>query len=90
MNWNDVVLGAAGVIGSGLAVIHGMLVRRLMVRRLNELSPADKRSPFQAAEAQPLSCDQPSPLEPLLDLLDPSRTVTPACCPNCRTGKWRA
>jgi len=32
MNWRDVALGLAGAIGCFTAVIHGVLVQRLMVR----------------------------------------------------------
>ena len=32
MNWQDAALVAAGLIGSGVAVVHGILVQRLMVR----------------------------------------------------------
>jgi hypothetical protein len=32
MDWQDAALGMAGVIGSCVAVVHGMLVQRLMVR----------------------------------------------------------
>lgn len=42
MNWQDAALGMAGIIGSGTAVVHGILVQRLMVRPIAELL-ADKR-----------------------------------------------
>ena len=32
MDWHDAALGLAGVIGSGVAVGHGVLVQRLIVR----------------------------------------------------------
>ena len=31
MDWHDVALGLAGLIGSGVAVVHGILTQRLMV-----------------------------------------------------------
>ena len=31
MNWQDLALGLAGVIGSGVALVHGVLTQRLMV-----------------------------------------------------------
>jgi hypothetical protein len=31
MDWQDGALGAAGVVGMGVAVFHGVLVQRLMV-----------------------------------------------------------
>jgi hypothetical protein len=43
MNWQDAALGMAGVIGSCVAVIHGFLVQRLMVRPFEELFLAEKR-----------------------------------------------
>jgi len=43
MTWQDAALGLAGVIGSGVAVVHGILVQRLMVRPFEPLLLADKR-----------------------------------------------
>ena len=43
MNWQDVALALAGVIGSGVAVVHGILVQRLMVRPIEALSLSGKR-----------------------------------------------
>lgn len=43
MNWQDVALVVAGLIGSGVAVVHGILTQRLMIRPLQALFPADKR-----------------------------------------------
>ena len=43
MNWRDAALGMAGVIGSCVAVVHGVLIQRLMVRPLEALFLADKR-----------------------------------------------
>ncbi|WP_409179015.1 hypothetical protein [Brevibacillus fortis] len=34
MNWHDVALVVAGIIGSGVALVHGILTQRLMVRPL--------------------------------------------------------
>jgi hypothetical protein len=31
MNWHAVALGLAGIVGSGVAVVHGVLIQRLMV-----------------------------------------------------------
>ena len=31
MNWHDLALGLAGIIGSGVALVHGVLTQRLMV-----------------------------------------------------------
>ena len=43
MNWHDAALAMAGVIGSCVAVVHGILTQRLMVGPFEELSLADKR-----------------------------------------------
>ena len=45
MNLHDVALVAAGVIGSGVAVAHGIIVQRHMVRRLEKLSVGENRMP---------------------------------------------
>jgi hypothetical protein len=43
MSWQDAALGMAGVIGSGVAVVHGILTQRLMVRPIEAFFLADKR-----------------------------------------------
>ena len=43
MFWQDAALAMAGVIGSGVAVIHGILTQRLMVRPVEALFVADAR-----------------------------------------------
>jgi len=43
MNLQSVALGMAGVIGSCVAVFHGILVQRLMVRPFEEFFVADER-----------------------------------------------
>ena len=43
MNWQNAALAMAGVIGSGVAVVHGILVQRLMVKPFEELAHADGR-----------------------------------------------
>jgi hypothetical protein len=43
MNWQDAALGMAGVIGSSVAVVHGILVQRLMVTPYEEFFRADAR-----------------------------------------------
>src|SRR5215467_5111822 len=43
MNLQSAALGMAGVIGSCVAVFHGILVQRLMVRPFEELFVADER-----------------------------------------------
>jgi hypothetical protein len=37
MNWQNAALGLAGVIGTGTAVVHGILTQRLMVRPIEAL-----------------------------------------------------
>jgi hypothetical protein len=41
MAWQNIALGMAGVIGGGVAVVHGVLVQRFMVRPLDEFALAD-------------------------------------------------
>ena len=43
MNWQNAALAMAGVIGSGVAVVHGILVQRLMVKPFEEFVLADGR-----------------------------------------------
>ncbi len=44
MNWQNAALGLAGVIGSGTAVVHGILTQRLMVRPIEALFLSDGRT----------------------------------------------
>ena len=43
MDWQNTALMAAGVIGSTVAVVHGILTQRLMVRPFERLALADER-----------------------------------------------
>lgn len=43
MDWQNIALAAAGVIGSTVAVIHGVLTQRLMVQPFERLALADGR-----------------------------------------------
>jgi hypothetical protein len=43
MNWQDAALVSAGVVGSCVAVVHGILVQRLMVRPVEALLAAGGR-----------------------------------------------
>jgi hypothetical protein len=43
MNWQNVALGMAGVIGSCVAVVHGVLVQRLLVRPFENSLFANRR-----------------------------------------------
>jgi hypothetical protein len=38
MNWQSAALALAGVIGSGVAVFHGVLTQRLIIRPFEEVS----------------------------------------------------
>lgn len=44
MDWQDAALAIAGVIGSCVAVVHGILTQRLMVRPLQAFFLTDKRT----------------------------------------------
>ena len=41
MAWQDAALAMAGIIGAGVAVVHGVLVQRLMVRPFEAFALAD-------------------------------------------------
>jgi hypothetical protein len=43
MAWQNAALAMAGITGAGVAVVHGILVQRYMVRPFEELALADKR-----------------------------------------------
>jgi hypothetical protein len=43
MDTHDAALALAGIIGSGTAVVHGVLVQRLMVRPIRALAATDRR-----------------------------------------------
>ena len=43
MTWQDAALAMAGVIGSSVAVFHGVLTQRLMVRPVEALFVANRR-----------------------------------------------
>ncbi|WP_028775997.1 hypothetical protein [Shimazuella kribbensis] len=43
MNWQDIALIVAAVIGIGIAVIHGMIIQRRMVRPFEEYFRSDER-----------------------------------------------
>ncbi|MBI1199780.1 MAG: hypothetical protein GC203_18125 [Phenylobacterium sp.] len=41
MTWQDMALGAAGIVGAGVAVIHGALTQRFIVRPLEAACRAE-------------------------------------------------
>ena len=47
MNWQNAALGMAGVIGSSVAVFHGILVQRLMVKPFEELADGRISAPIR-------------------------------------------
>jgi hypothetical protein len=47
MNWQDAALGLAGIVGSGVAVFHGILVQRLMVRPVEALAEGRLSAPVR-------------------------------------------
>ena len=44
MDWHDIALGAAGIVGGGTAIFHGVLVQRLMVRPIEAALRSRKTS----------------------------------------------
>ena len=54
MNWQNAALAMAGVIGSGVAVVHGILVQRLMVKPFEEFALADRRIGISIRRLVPL------------------------------------
>jgi len=54
MNLRDAALGMAGVIGCCVAVLHGILTQRLMVRPLEEFFLTDKRTAASVRRLVPL------------------------------------
>jgi hypothetical protein len=47
MNWQNAALGAAGIIGSSVAVFHGILVQRLMVKPFEALADGRMSAPVR-------------------------------------------
>jgi len=54
MAWQNAALGMAGIIGAGVAVVHGILVQRLMVRPFEEFALANKRIAGSTRKLVPL------------------------------------
>jgi hypothetical protein len=44
MDWRDLALIAAGVIGSAVAVVHGLIIQRILVRPLHAMLDAQGRA----------------------------------------------
>lgn len=47
MNWHDAALVTAGIIGCVVAIIHGVLTQRLMVRPVQQLADAQMSTPIR-------------------------------------------
>src|SRR5258708_29756507 len=54
MSWQNAALTIAGIIGSGVAVVHGILVQRLMVKPFEEFALADGRIGAPVRRLMPL------------------------------------
>ncbi|QNA84264.1 hypothetical protein G4G27_09900 [Sphingomonas sp. So64.6b] len=54
MNWHDAALVFAGIIGSGVAVVHGILTQKLMVRPIEAAFLSDKRASAPTRRLVPL------------------------------------
>lgn len=54
MYWQDVALAVAGVIGSLVAIVHGVLVQRLMVRPIAAFPVSGKPMPASVRRMVPL------------------------------------
>ena len=54
MNWQSATLGMAGLIGSFVAVVHGILTQRRMVRPIETFLLADRRTSAPIRRLVPL------------------------------------
>ena len=54
MNWQSAALGMAGLIGSFVAVVHGILTQRRMVRPIEAFLLADRRTSAPITRLVPL------------------------------------
>ena len=54
MNWQSAALGIAGLIGSIVAVVHGILTQRRMVRPIETFLLADRRTSAPIRRLVPL------------------------------------
>ena len=54
MNWQSAALGIAGLIGSFVAVVHGILTQRRMVRPIEAFLLADRRTSAPIRRLVPL------------------------------------
>ena len=54
MDWHDLALATAGIIGSGVAVVHGVLTQRYMVRPFVAMASEKKKMPASIARLLPV------------------------------------
>jgi hypothetical protein len=54
MNWQDASLALAGLIGGGTAVVHGVLIQRLVVRPYEAFLETAPRTPAAIRRIMPL------------------------------------
>ena len=54
MDWHDAALSTAGVIGCGVAIVHGVLTQRLMVTPIREFYAENRRTPASIRKLVPL------------------------------------
>jgi hypothetical protein len=54
MNWQDAFLVLAGLVGGGTAVVHGVLVQRLVVRPYGSFLATAPRTPAAIRRIMPL------------------------------------
>ena len=47
MNWRDAALGSAGIIGCGVAVAHGVLTQRFMIKPFARISDGRLAAPIR-------------------------------------------
>jgi len=47
IDWHDAALGIAGVIGCGVAIVHGVLTQRLMVGPFEQLAVGKISAPIR-------------------------------------------
>ena len=55
MTWQDAFLALAGLIGGGTAVVHGVLIQRLVVRPYGTFLASAPRTPAAIRRIMPLS-----------------------------------
>lgn len=54
MHWRDIVLALAGVVGGFVAIVHGVLVQRWMVKPIGERAVVGKRMAGSTRRMVPL------------------------------------